>query len=187
MQLCSVSIHISERGCSKERSVRSNSGQPAHIRSGPCRRRGYRLPRYGHSQKFRQSRHREVSCVRVEDREVPGSVAEPTGMSRRRARRVVGTDRPQTLVRPPFATRTERGSGLCQRFSRRGLSNLPRKTTVPRENPKPVGCPRISFRVERTLVRLDFWTTRTRDGGAHAWSQTKSGHGRDSAGSCANL
>ena len=65
--------------------------------------------------------------------------------------------------------------------------NFPGKTTVFRENPNPVGCLLISFRVERTLVRLDFWTTRTRDVGSHAWSQTKSGLGRDSAGSSASL
>ena len=53
---------------------------------------------------------------------------------------------------------------------------FPGKTTVFLENPQPDRLPREStFRVVRTLVRLDFWTTRTRDVGSHALVSNKIG------------
>ena len=99
----------------------------------------------------------------------------------------LGTDHPEALVRPPFATRFEPARDSVDPFRDVVCRIFPEKTTVFRENPKLVGCLRISFRAVRTLVRLNFWTTRTRGVGSHAWSQTKSGHGRDSACSCASL
>ena len=157
------------------------------MRSGSSRHRGYRLPRYGHSQNFGRAAigrfHAFASKTaksqeRLRNRQGCAAVERDESSAQTVLKRWF--DRPLRRALNPIRVSVDPFRDAVRRI-------FPGKTTVFRENPNPVGRLIISFRVERTLVRLDFLTTRTRDVGSHAWSQTKSGHGRDSSGSCASL
>ena len=109
------------------------------MRSGSSRHRGCRLSRYGHSQNFGRAAIGRFHAFASKTAKSQERFAEPTGMSRSGARRVFGADRPEALVRPPFATRVEPARDsvdpfrdvVCRIFAEnRGFSWQIRQTTA---------------------------------------------------------
>ena len=145
------------------------------MRSGSSRHRGYRLPRYGHSQNFGRAaigRFHAFASKTTKSQE---------RLRNRQGRAAVERDESsaQTILES-WSDRPLRRALNAVRVSVDPFRDVvrrifPGKTTVFLENPQPTGCSRITFRVVRTLVRLDFWTTRTRDVGSHALVSNKIG------------
>ena len=115
------------------------------MRSGSSRHRGCRLSRYGHSPIFGRAAIGRFHAFASKTAKSQERFAEPTGMSRSGARRVFGADRPEALVRPPFATRVEPARDSVDPFRDVVCRIFPGKTTVPHENPNPTGCLLIYF------------------------------------------